>query len=136
MAETSLAERSVLGGSQTLVAGGGGVMAITVWPVPGDGAALATAGVDGTIRRWHAVTGDPIGRPCTGHLGNVWTVTTWAMPDGRPALASAGVDQTIRLWDAALGAPVAATMSDGSEAIRALAAFILPDGSPALASRE
>ena len=34
-----------------------------------DGALLATAGADGTVRLWDTATGRPHGAPLTGHRG-------------------------------------------------------------------
>ena len=80
----------------------GSVNALTAWGGP-DGPMLATgSGEDGTVRRWNATTGAPVGDPMTGHTGSVNALTAWSGPDG-PVLASAGADGTIRLWNASTG---------------------------------
>jgi WD40 repeat protein len=71
-----------------------------------DGRLLATAGDDKAVRLRDTGTGEPHGRPLTGHR-RVWLggVTAVAFsPDGR-LLASGGADKTVRLWDATTGEP-------------------------------
>jgi WD40 repeat protein len=62
-----------------------------------DGAYLASAGIDGTIRFWDARTYEPI-ETLRGHLGTVHGLAF--RPDGK-RLASAGSDAVIRVWDTA-----------------------------------
>lgn len=64
-----------------------------------DGATLASAGRDATVRLWDAVSGKLI-TILHGHDGKVSSVTF--SPDGK-TLASAGSDATVRLWDATSG---------------------------------
>ncbi|HXS62904.1 MAG TPA: P-loop NTPase fold protein, partial [Streptosporangiaceae bacterium] len=92
-----------------------------------------TSGTDGTVRRWLASSGAPIGRPGVGHDGNSWAITAWVTPDGEPALASVGADGIIRLWRAASGEPIGQLMA-GENGARALVAWSAPDGRPGLAS--
>ena len=67
-----------------------------------DGATIASASADQTIRLWDAATGQPIGEPLTGHTGTVWAVAF--SPDGTTVAASD--DHAVRLWDAATGQPI------------------------------
>ncbi|MGH3799613.1 MAG: TIR domain-containing protein, partial [Pseudonocardiaceae bacterium] len=64
-----------------------------------DGATLATAGGDRTVRLWDLSDRDrprQLGQPLTGHTGTVYGVAF--APDGR-TLAPAGGDRSVRLWD-------------------------------------
>ena len=65
-----------------------------------DGAMLASAGTDGSVRLWDVHRRRPQGRPLTGHRGAVAAAAF--SPDGR-TLASVGEDLTVRLWDPAGG---------------------------------
>ncbi|WP_322763234.1 pentapeptide repeat-containing protein, partial [Frankia sp. Cr2] len=64
-----------------------------------DGAILASACDDGTVRLWETTTGREL-RSLTGHSGPVWSVGF--SPDGA-ILASAGDDGTVRLWETTTG---------------------------------
>ena len=46
----------------------GSVIALVAWSGP-DGPMLASGSNDGTVRRWNATTGAPVGDPMTGHTG-------------------------------------------------------------------
>ncbi|WP_033823999.1 helix-turn-helix domain-containing protein [Kitasatospora sp. MBT63] len=60
-----------------------------------DGAVLATAGTEGSVRLWDVVSGRQLGSPLLGHRGYVNSVAF--SPDGA-LLASGGEDGTVRLW--------------------------------------
>lgn len=64
-----------------------------------DGQSLASAGDDGVIRFWDAITGEQR-RQLKGHT-NIVSAIAFA-PDGK-TLVSAGEDGTVRLWDSARG---------------------------------
>ena len=59
-----------------------------------DGTALASGGIDGTVRVWDARTGEQRAQ-FTGHTGTVESVAF--SPDGA-MLASGGKDRTVRIW--------------------------------------
>jgi WD40 repeat protein len=88
-----------------------------------DGALLATASDDGTVRLWDAATGHLHGDPLTGHTGAVTAVTF--SPDGT-LLASAGEDGLVRLWESAIGRLHSAPLVGHTGAVTAVA--FSPDG--------
>ena len=120
-----------IGPEGRVVAALGSVLALAAWSGP-DGPMLASGGVDGTVRRWNATTGAPVGDPMTGHTESVRALTAWSGPDG-PMLASASDDGTIRRWNATTGAPVGDPMTGHTGSVLALTAWSGPDG-PMLAS--
>ena len=92
------------------VAALGSVLVLAGWTGP-DGPMLASGGEDGTVRRWDATTGAPVGDPITGHTEWVTALAAWTSPDG-PVLASAGADGTIRVWNASTGELVQLVLVD------------------------
>jgi WD40 repeat protein/uncharacterized protein YjbI with pentapeptide repeats len=68
-----------------------------------DGARLASAGTDGTLRLWDAATGELLAA-LRGHTN--WVRACAWSPDGA-RLVSASVDGTVRLWDATTAEPLA-----------------------------
>ena len=65
----------------------------------GSGDRIATAGSDGTVRVWNAVTGEQL-QAMTDHRGSVWSVAYNGSGD---QIATAGSDGTVRLWNPATG---------------------------------
>ncbi|NKY28883.1 WD repeat-containing protein SL1-17 [Nocardia gamkensis] len=65
-----------------------------------DGSRIVSGGEDGVVQLWDVRSGQPIGRPLTGHTGAVTRVAF--SPDGR-RIASASVDGSARLWNADTG---------------------------------
>ena len=110
----------------------GGVNAVAAVPLPGGRTLVASGGDDGTVRLWDPATGNPVGRPLTGHTGGVNTVV--ALPGGRTLLASGGDDHTVRLWDPATGNPVGPPLTGHTGGVRTVAAVPLPGGRTLLAS--
>ncbi len=69
--------------------------AVTTVTFSADGTRLASAGEDGTVRVWDALSGSPIGEPMP-HGGRITGVAF--SPDGT-ILASSSDDNSVRLWD-------------------------------------
>ena len=99
------------------------VVALAVSP---DGATIASASWDRTVRLWPLYGGAP--RVLEGHQQNVNAVAF--APDGR-TLVGAGYDATLRQWPLAGGAPVVVTLPTPLNA-----AAVAPDGEIAAAGAD
>ena len=80
-----------------------------------DGALLATASADRTVRLWNVATGQPHGAPLKGHTDAVRGVAFSA--DGT-LLATASADRTVRLWNVATGHPHGAPLEGHTDEAR------------------
>jgi WD40 repeat protein/serine/threonine protein kinase len=85
-----------------------------------DGAALLSAGVDGTARVWDTKTGAPLVAPL--RQPQQMNAAEWS-PDGTRIATAA--NNVVRLWDARTGQPLTETMTHGAE-VKAL--HFTPDG--------
>ncbi|HEV2377656.1 MAG TPA: hypothetical protein VGS19_36530 [Streptosporangiaceae bacterium] len=127
-------------GSKPLAGHTGWVDSVAFGTVKGDGQAgggrllLASGGGDCTVRVWDPLTGDPIGRPLTGHADAVRAVAFGATPKGRLLLASASDDTTVRVWDPLTGTPVGKPLAGHTGWVASVAFGAAPDGRPLLAS--
>jgi WD40 repeat protein len=61
-----------------------------------DGALLASASTDQTVRLWDPTAVESRGEPLEGHSGAVWSM---AISRDGALLVSAGTDPTVQLWD-------------------------------------
>jgi WD40 repeat protein len=86
-----------------------------------DGRTLLTGGRDGTVQRWDAVTGQPLGPPLR-HRDEVLVAAF--SPDGR-LIVTGSKDRTACLWDATTGQPFGPPLLHPDQ-VRAAA--LSPDG--------
>ncbi|MCL8010265.1 AAA family ATPase [Streptomyces sp. AS02] len=89
---------------------------------------VVTGSLDTTLRIWDLATGQPIGRPMTGHTKRVEAVVCTTL-DGRPIAVSGSSDGTVRVWDLATGQPVGKPMTGHTKRVEAVACTTL-DGRP------
>jgi cytochrome c len=108
--------------SQVLEGHEGPIAGVTVSP---DGAWLASASWDHTVRLWPLRSGDA--RVLAGHQDNVNGVAF--MPDGR--VVSAGYDATLRIWLAGDGSPLVVSLPSPLNSVA-----VAPDGEIATAGAD
>ncbi|RYF61491.1 MAG: hypothetical protein EOO27_01840 [Comamonadaceae bacterium] len=112
----------------------GWVWALAALPLPSGRVLLASGDFGGTVWRWDAETGTPIGEPLTDHHGGVSALTTLTLPNNPALLASGDIEGTVRLWDAETGTLVGAPLTGHDGSVSTLTTFTLPDGHVFLAS--
>ncbi|MFE6621307.1 caspase family protein [Streptomyces sp. NPDC057740] len=91
-------------------------------------AVVVTGSVDKMLRIWDLATGQPVGRPMTGHTRKVDAVACTTL-DGRPVAVSGSSDATVRAWDLASCEPVGRPMSGHTKRVDSVACTTL-DGRP------
>ena len=89
-----------------------------------DGALLATASEDQTVRLWDVATGQPHGQPLDRPHRRGATAVAFS-PDGQ-LLATASDDDTVRLWDVATGQPHGQPLTGHTDGVNGVA--FSPDG--------
>jgi hypothetical protein len=82
------------------------------------GYVLALGHDDGTITFWDVITGQPLGKPLTGHSAGVKSLAF--SPDGE-LLASGGWDNTVILWDVASRRPIGQPLTDHTGGVYSVA---------------
>jgi WD40 repeat protein len=81
----------------------GGINGVAFCPLE-IGGMIVTAGCDdGTLQRWDADTGRPVGEPLYGHRSEIRSVHI-GLVEGRPMIASCAENGLTLRWDAASGA--------------------------------
>ncbi|MBT8226579.1 MAG: hypothetical protein HKP61_18870, partial [Dactylosporangium sp.] len=75
---------------------------------------------DHAVRRWDAATGDPVGRPMTGHTDPVAALAVGQL-NGQEVIVSGSDDRTVRVWDAATGDPVGQPLTGHTGAVTTVA---------------
>jgi WD40 repeat protein len=88
-----------------------------------DGATLASASRDQSVRLWDVKTRQSLGHPLTGHTD--WVFSVAFSPDGT-TLASASIDATVRLWDVKTRQPLGSPLMGHTEGVVSVA--FSPDG--------
>jgi WD40 repeat protein len=83
--------------------------------------------VDGTLRVWDPITGEPVGEFPTGEPVEV--LATGVLPDGRSvAVGVVLFNRAPQVWDLVSGELVGELLTDDTDSIEALATAVLPDG--------
>jgi WD40 repeat protein len=95
-------------------------------------AVIVSGGMERTIRRWNAATGEPIGKPLKGHEGPITSVA-FGMIDGEPVIISGGYDKTIRHWRVYEGRP-SDEPREGHSGVVTSVAFGMIDGAAVVIS--
>ncbi|MFM7269742.1 MAG: AAA-like domain-containing protein [Cyanobium sp.] len=93
---------------------GSALLAVAFSP---DGRTLVSGSSNATLVRWDVASGQPIGKPLSGHRTSVLSLAF--SPDGR-RIVSGSSDTTLRLWDAATGQPIGAPLEGHQKAVNAV----------------
>ncbi len=92
-----------------------------------DGREVAVTGSgDGSVSMWDLITGQPIGRPMTGHTDWVEGVVCTTL-NGRPVAVTSSKDTTVRVWDLTTGQAVGVPMTGHTQSVDELACTTLDD---------
>jgi WD40 repeat protein len=119
----------ILGGDITVAAAHPGPVNCVAAARLGSGrVVLATAGGDGTLRRFDAGTGQLLGEALGSQNRRMLSVAAATLPDGRVILAAGGDDGIVRRVDAATGRRVGSGMTGHSGTVWSVASATLPDG--------
>lgn len=90
-----------------------------------DGREVVVVGsMDMSLRVWDLATGQPVGRPMTGHTKRVEAVACTTL-NGRPVAVSGSSDGTVRVWDLAACVPVGKPMTGHTHKVDAVACTTL-----------
>ena len=98
---------------------------------------MVSGGGDGSVRRFDAETGEPIGYPIIspeGHTGPVLSVTAARLADGRAIVVSGGDDGTVRRFDAETGEPAGQPIGGQAGRVQSVTTVRLGDGRTIIAS--
>ena len=120
--------------SEPLIGHTGPVRSVACAILPGGDALIASACGDGTVRRWDAVSGGPIGQPLIGQTGSAWSVTCTTSPEGSALVVSGGDDGELKRWDATTGDPVGRPIAGHSGPVLALCTIPVEGAAPIIAS--
>jgi WD40 repeat protein len=97
---------------------------VSAMAISPDGATLATAGADRTVRLFDVATRHQIGAPLPVTTDGLWDDLAFS-PDGR-TLATTSGDSTVRLWDVTRRRPLGTPLIGHTDVITAMA--FSPDG--------
>jgi len=97
---------------------------------------IAGAGHGGTVNRWTARNGEPMGPELRGHGCIVFCVAVIELPDGRSVIISGDEAGTILRWDPVTGKTIGKPFRCHEHGIVAIEPFHLPTGQLLIASMD
>ena len=112
----------------------GPVNCVTVARLSDGRVVLATAGGDGTLRRFDAASGLLLGEALGSNSRRMLSVATATLPDGRVVLAAGGDDGIVRRVDATTGRRIGSGMTGHAGTVWSVTSAQLPDGQVILAT--